>query len=177
MSSSSLPLLPLNQFGFMSRTWLVQQTGQDACWSCLAEETATLRRWAAQNEQRAFQMSERQTSDLVTHVVACCAEMLYTCVQWVQVHLKFWSNGGIQMPEKSSKLFAVFAQCLLENAKQISNYWPGKGGIIMHNLCESAQRLSHYFAFIHWMRSSQKRLSEGRWCTKRTGETHIHMFT
>lgn len=66
-----LLLLPPNWFGFTGRTgWglPVQRMGQCVFWSCLAGDTAALRHQAAQHQQPAFQMSERQTSDLVTHV-------------------------------------------------------------------------------------------------------------
>lgn len=63
---------------------------------------------------------------------------------------KPYINRGIGIPERSS---ASFAQCLLEDAKLISNNWCGKGGMVMHGFCESAQRPSCFFIFILLMRA------------------------
>jgi len=77
----------------------------------------------------------------------CCTEALYTHVWWAQTpHI----NRGIGIPERSS---ASFAQCLLEDAKLISNNWCGKGGMVMHGFCESARRPSCFFIFILLMRA------------------------
>lgn len=62
---------PPSWFVFRGRTgWglSVQRRDQYVFWSCLAGDTAALRHRAAQHQQPAFQMSERETSDLVTRV-------------------------------------------------------------------------------------------------------------